>query len=75
MITPQKGKVIKNDALLQNIQNLKEHVIISGSTSLHGSAIISSRDMANNDFECSYLSDYIMVVLYFFRITYLFDDT
>ena len=26
----------------QNIQNLKEHVIISGSTTLHGSAIIKS---------------------------------
>jgi hypothetical protein len=39
---PVKGKVIKN------IQNLKEHVVISGSTTLHGSAIINSRDAANN---------------------------
>ena len=29
----------------QTSQNLKEHVIISGSTSLHGSAIINSRDV------------------------------
>ena len=33
----------------QNIQNLKEHVIISGSTSFDWSAIIDSRDVANND--------------------------
>ena len=40
----------------QNIQNLKEHVIISGSTTLHGSAIIKSRDVANNGFNTPFIT-------------------
>ena len=46
----------------QNSQNLKEHVIISGSISVHGSAIINSRDVANNGCNTPLYHLYITII-------------
>ena len=40
----------------QNIQNQKEHVIINGSTTLHGYAIKKSQDVANNGFNTPFIT-------------------
>ena len=46
----------------QNVQNLEQHVIINGSTSLHVSAIIKSQDVADNNCNTPLYQLYITLI-------------